>query len=207
MAHPVLGAIPAFRYPQLLLPALLLQLCPQGIHLPGQDFLVQVHHVPRSALGNELALVQQHHLVAVFDDTAHIVGHHQDRGSALADFLHPAIAFGLKKYVAHGQRLVHDQNLRLHIDGQRKSQPYKHTAGVSLDRLVHEIPDLREVQNIVQLRLHLFFRVTHHGAVHVYIFNSRVIHVETGAQLQQGGNLSVHLHLARARREHAGDNL
>ena len=50
-------------------------------------------------------------------------------------------------------------------------------------RLVHEIPDFRKFQDVLKLGVHLLFRIAHHGAVHIYIFNPCIIHVESGTQL------------------------
>ncbi len=95
-----------------------------------------------------MALVQQDDPVAVFDHAAHIVGHHQDGGAVLPDLLHPPVALRLEKYVSHGKRLVHDQDLRLDVDRHRKGQPYEHTAGIGLDGLVHEVSDICKFQDV-----------------------------------------------------------
>ena len=70
-----------------------------------------------SAFGHEFALIKKDHLVTVLDDTAHIMGYHQDCGSLFAYLLHPAVAFGLEKNIAHGQCLIHNQDFRVHVDG------------------------------------------------------------------------------------------
>ena len=130
--------------------------------------------------------MQQYNFIAVLDDTSHIVGNHQNGGALFADLFHSPVTFGLEEYVTYRKRLIYDQDLRIYVDGQRKSQTHKHTAGISLYRLVYEISDLCKIQDILQLCIHLFFRISHHGTVHVYIFNSCIIHVETGTQFQKG---------------------
>ena len=112
------------------------------------------------------------------------MGNHQNGGAVLPDLFHTPVALGLKKDVAYRQRLVDDQNLRLHINRKRKSQPHKHTAGIRLNGLIDEISDIGKLQNILKLRLHLLSGKAHHGAVHKDIFNAGVIHVESGSQLQ-----------------------
>ena len=135
------------------------------------------------------------------------MGYHQDRGALLADLLHAAVALGLEKYVAYGQCLIHDQDLRLHIDGQGKCQTDEHTAGIGLHRLVDKISDIRKIQDFLKLCIHFLLGKAHHGAVHVDIFNSRVVHIETSTQLQKGGDHAIDLHLSRGRRQDSGNDL
>ena len=135
------------------------------------------------------------------------MGNHQDCCSILTDFLHAAVTFRLEEYVTDGKRLIDDQDLRLHIDGQRKRQSHKHTAGVSLDRLMHEISDIREIQDVLKLLVHLLFRKAHHGTIHVDILNSGIVHVEARTQFQQRRYLSVHIHFACGRCQDTGDDL
>ena len=135
------------------------------------------------------------------------MGHHQDRGPVLADLFHPPVAFSLKEHIAYRKSLVHDQDLRLHIDRQGKGQPHEHTAGIGLHRLVYKIPDLREIQDIAKLLVHLLFGIAHHGPVHIDVLDPGIIHIEAGPQLQQGGDLPIHRHLALGGREHTGDDL
>ena len=46
-----------------------------------------------------------------------------------------------------------------------------------------------------------------HGAVHINIFNSRIIHIEAGSQLQKSRDLPVHLDRTGGGGQHAGDDL
>jgi len=133
--------------------------------------------------------------------------HHQDRGAAPSDFLHPPVAFGLKKHISHREGLVHNQNLRLHVNGQSEGQADEHTAGIGFYRLVHKVADFRKIQNFLQFGIHLLPGVAHHGAVHVNILNAGIIHIKTRPQLQKGGNLPVYLHRSRCGGQNSGNNL
>ena len=135
------------------------------------------------------------------------MGNHEDRCSPLLDLLHLPVTFCLKEYVSDGQGLVDDQDLRLHVNVKRKCQTDEHTAGVGLYRLIDKIADIRKIQNILQLFIHLFPGIPHHGAVHIDIFNSGVVHIEPGSKFQKRGDLSLHVHLTGGRCEDAGDDL
>ena len=151
--------------------------------------------------------MQQYHTVAVLDDASHIMGNHQNGGALFADLFHSPVTFGLEEYVTYRKRLIYDQDLRIYVDSQCKSQTYEHTTGIGLYRLVYEITDLRKIQDILKLCIHLFFRIAHHGTVHVYIFNSGIIHIESGSQFQKCGYFSVYIHLTGRRCQYTGNDL
>ena len=135
------------------------------------------------------------------------MGNHDNGSSILSQLVHPPVALGLEKYVPHRQRLVYNQNLRLHVDGEGEGQTDEHTAGIGLHRLIHKVPDIGKFQNVRELLVHLFLGKAHHGSVHVNIFNTCVVLVKPGSQLQKGGNLSVHLHFPGRGGENSRNNL
>ena len=183
------------------------QLCLQILQFSSQNLLIHIHYPASRPLSNKLALVKQNHPIAVLDNTPHIMSYHQYGSTLFADFLHTAVAFGLEKHIAHRQSLIHDQYLRIHIDGKRKCQTDEHTAGIGLYRLMHKVPDLRKLQDILKLGIHLFSGVAHHGTIHIYIFNSGIVHIKTGSKFQKSGNLSVYIHLSRGGSQYAGNDL
>ena len=132
---------------------------------------------------------------------------HQDGGAVLHHLFHAPVALGLEENVTHGEGLVHDQDLRLHVDGQRKGKADEHTGGIGLHGLVHEIPDVREVQDVLHFCVHLLPGEAHHGPVHVDVLYTGVVGIEARAQLQQGGDVSVHLHRSGGGAQDAGDDL
>ena len=65
--------------------------------------------------------------------------------SHLLELLKLVIALCLKENISYRQRFIHNQYLRIDIDGQRKSQPYKHTAGIGFDWLMYIIPNICKI--------------------------------------------------------------
>ena len=131
----------------------------------------------------------------------------QDGLPLLLKFFKFAVAFGLEEHVAYRQRLVHNQDLWVDINSHGKSKAHKHAAGIGLYRLIHKIPNIRKVQNILQLLLHLPAGKAHHGSIHVDILNPCIIHIKTSAQLQKSRDHSRHLNLPGRRCQDPGDNL
>ena len=151
----------------------------------GENLLIQIDHVARQSLGDLLTLVQQNDAVAVLHDGAEVVRDHEDGRAVPSELIHAVIALRLEEDVADGQGLVDDENLRIHRDVEREGEADEHTGGVALDRLVHEITDVREVENLLELLVHLLLREAHHRAVHVDVLDAGIVRVEAGTELEK----------------------
>ena len=83
---------------------------------------------------------------------AEIVRDKQHRGLLFAQFFEfPDAAVG-EDGVAHGQRLIDDQNIRIDVDGGGERQPDIHAARIFFHGPVNELADLREGFDGGQLR-------------------------------------------------------
>ena len=69
----------------------------------------------------------------------------------LRELLHPPEAALLELGVADGEHLVHEQDLRLEVGGDREREPHVHPARVPLDRRVDERRHAGEVDDVGQL--------------------------------------------------------
>ncbi len=98
--------------------------------------------------------------------------------------------------ITYGQGFVHQQYFRIDVDGDCEGQPDHHAAGISLDRLVHEIADLGELGDIGELAVHLFGGKPKNSRVQIHIIAARKLRIETGAELQQRRDPAIHIHRA-----------
>ena len=73
----------------------------------------------------------------------------------LADLVQALAGEGL---VAHGQDLVDEQHVGVHVDGHGEAEPRVHARGVGLDGGVDEALELREVHDLVEALLDLAAR-------------------------------------------------
>ena len=133
------------------------------------------------------------------------MGNKQDRFSLSLEVLKLAVALGLEEHVSHRQCLVHDQDLRIDIDGNCEGKPDKHAAGIALDRLIDIITDIREINDRLKPLVDLFLREPDHGPVEVDILNAGIFHVEACAEFQERADASVHLDLPRGGCQNARD--
>jgi len=113
----------------------------------------------------------------------------------------------LKSLIANGERLVHDQNVRVDDSLHGERQPQHHAAGVRLDRLVNEFADLGERLDLGKLVPNLLARESKHGAVHLHVLAAGKFHIEPGAEFQQGGNLAFDRYQALGRLQGARQDL
>ena len=98
--------------------------------------------------------------------------------------------------IPDGQDFVHDQDLAVQMDGNRKSQFHIHTAGVAFYRSINEGTDLGKFDDGVHLGIDLFSGHTQYGAVEVDVFPPGHFAVKSGSDLQQGGHPAVQIDVA-----------
>ena len=114
------------------------------LHHGGQ--VLGDHHVGLAEFPDP-PLLQPQRAVADRLHVADGVRDEQDGDAARPQFVHLAHAALAEVDVAHGQRLVHEQDLRVHMDRHGEGQPHHHAAGVGLHGLVDEVADFGEFLN------------------------------------------------------------
>ena len=76
---------------------------------------------------------------------------HEEQRPPLGDELgHPLDALRLEPGVAHGQRLVHDEDVRVQERGDREPKPELHPGRVELDGRVDRVLELGELDDLVE---------------------------------------------------------
>ena len=104
----------------------------------------------------------------------------EDRLALFFEFFKFVIAFCLEKYISYGKGLIHDQDLRIDIDGHGKSQTDKHTAGIGFHRLIDKLTDIGKSQDLRKTFLDLLFRKAEHGTVEIHILHTGILHIKAG---------------------------
>ena len=148
--------------------------------------LVPLDHPFRRALLQHSPPLQQDRPVAELGDGLQVVADEENGLAPAAQMTDSLDAPVLKNEVPHRQGLIHQQDVRVHVDGYGEGQPHEHSGGIDLDRLVHEFADPGELQNVVLALLHLPLGEPHDGAGHEHVLPSRELGIEPGTQLQQG---------------------
>ena len=133
--------------------------------------------------------------------------HHENGRSLLLQLIHAVIAFCLKEDVSYRKSLINNQDFGVDGNVKGKGQADEHTAGIGLDRLIHEVSDVGKVQDIRKLLVHLLLTDAHHGAVHVNVFNPGIVLVKARSKLQECADGSLRFHAAACRGQYTGNNL
>ena len=103
------------------------------------------------AVGDDRALVEQEHSVAVFLEGAEVVAHQHD-GLALAFVPAEGVeAFLLEAGIADRQDFVHHEQVGLRKDRDAERQPHLHARGEVLELLFRELLQLGEGEHLVDL--------------------------------------------------------
>ena len=180
-----------------------------GIGIPplGQGRQVARGHLVGGASIPDPAVLQPDRRIAQVPDRRHVVGDQQD---SLAVLPHPAKlanATLLEIDVPDRQRLVHQQNLRVEIDGDGKGQAHVHAAGIGLDGLVDEAADFGEALDLGHLPGNLLGAQAHDGGIQGGVFPAGELGVESGPKLEQCRHPPAQTYPARGRGHGSGDNL
>ena len=110
-------------------------------------------------------------------------------------------ALRLELHVAHGEDLVHEQDVGVDVDGDGEAEPHVHAGRVGLHRLVDELLDTGEREDRVELPVDLAAGQAEDRAVEVHVLPARQLRVEARTELQEGGHLAVDGDLAAVRLE------
>src|SRR6185369_7530605 len=109
--------------------------------------------------------------------------------------------------VADGEHLVDEQDVGIDVHGDGESEADVHAGRVSLHRLIEEVADAGEFDDAIEARVDLAPRETEHDAVDVDVLPSGDLGMESGAELDERGDPSLHRHRSGGRLEDAGDDL
>ena len=148
--------------------------------------------------------------MARFDKLLHkaeVVRHEKDRDLPLPQLFEFADAAVRKNRIAHRKGLIHDQNIRIDVNGGGESQPDIHAARILFHWPVDEVADLGERLNQRQVALHLGAADAHDLAVDENVFAAGELRIETRAQFEQRGHSSTRDDAACRRLEDPADHL
>ncbi len=136
-----------------------------------------------------------------------IVADEQHGAALVRDRRHAVEAALLELRIADRKHLVDEQDLGLEMRGHREGQPRVHAHGVALHRRVDELLHAREVDDLVEARLHFPARHAEDRAVQEDVLAPGQLLVEAGADLEQASDAAVQLDPAKGRLEDARQDL
>jgi len=107
--------------------------------------------------GTAIFVISHDHIASVQPDGAvaqllhggQIVGDNEDGCALLLELQQPFEGLVLEVLVPHAEHLVDQQDLGLHVDRNRETQPDHHAGGVGLHRGIHEVRQLGELDDLI----------------------------------------------------------
>ncbi len=131
----------------------------------------------------------------------------EDRLARSPELFELADAARREHRIAHGERLIHHENIRVNMDGSGEGNAYVHAAGVFTNGTIDEISDIGKGSDVGECSVGLPTRQPHHVGRNVDIFTSSEIRIEARAEFQKAGNLSGAEHASCSRLQNAADDL
>ena len=104
------------------------------ILLGGEHPVVQGHRVVGGAVVLDPASPQEHGALAETLDRRRVVRDEDDRAAAVLELEDLAEALALEGFVADGEDLVEQQDVRLEVRRDREAEPHVHPGGVRAHR-------------------------------------------------------------------------
>ena len=83
------------------------------------------------------------------------MGDQEDRLAAAPELAELVEALVREAFVADGEHLVDEQHVGIDVDGDGEAEPHVHAGRIGLDRRVDELPQLGEVDDLVEALLDL----------------------------------------------------
>src|SRR5712692_10941803 len=114
-----------------------------------KKFLIASDNLIRRPVGQERPVLDQENRLTEPANSTHVMGYKDYGLPPLAEVVDPRRALLLKRGVAHGQNFVDQQDVGIHLRGNRKSQPHKHAARILLDWRVDEVAQFRKIQDLL----------------------------------------------------------
>jgi hypothetical protein len=170
-------------------------------------FQISGYHGLGPALLHQPAGIQQYRAIAQLQNRLGGMRDEKDRGPPLAQFSDAAKALALKSDVPDRQGLVHDQDVRPHVNGHAERKPDIHAAGIGPDRTVKKLSEFREFDNGRQILLELLHGDAHDRGIQARVLVSRELGMEACAEFQQRRDAPFRLDVSPAGMQGAGDDL
>lgn len=177
----------------------------QRHRIAERPVVVQLGHRRRVAVAHQAPLVDPDRAVAALAHLRQRVGDEEHRLPRLPELLDPHVALPLEPLVAHGERLVHQEDVGLDVGRGREREPRRHAGGVRPDRRVDELLDLGPFDDPGHAPFHLRARASEERSLEHHVLATRQFAVEPEPQLEQGRDAPGDDHAARRRGHHPGD--
>ena len=125
----------------------------------------------------------------------------------LGDFLHAVDALVLEVDISDGEDFVHNHDLAFKVRSNRKAKLDVHSARITLDRRVYELPYLGELNDLIKLLCNLFLRHAEDRAVEINVLLAGKLAMKSRSDFEHGSDSSVEVDVTLCRSSNTADQL
>src|SRR5580765_4578699 len=125
------------------------------------------------------------------------MGHQQNGAAATAEFGELIETFVRERFVPDGKHFVHEQNIWVDIDRDRKSETHVHAGRVGLHRRVDEFIELCKPDDLVEAAGDFAAAETEHQSIDVYVLAAGDLRMKSRAELDERRHTSVDANRSR----------
>ena len=161
----------------------------------------------RLAVEHHAAVVDHHHAIAEIEHRDQVVRDEHERNAVRAQRPHPRETLLLKPRVADAQHLVDEQDVRIQMRRDGKTEPRVHARRVAFHRRVDELGYAREFDDLVELPGDLRLLHPHDRALEVEVLATGQIGMEAGRDLDERADTSADLAASARRSQDPGQQL
>src|SRR5690606_2385053 len=158
------------------------------IFITTKELVIGIGGKLRFAVHQHLTIAEDDNAIAEHLDGVEIVGNKNNRAAVGAKIANTAHTFLLKMTVAHRQRLVHQKNIGISVNGNGKRQAHHHPGRIGTQRLADKATEFSEFNDVIPATTEFFLRHSQQQPVGADIGKSAHGKVEAGTQLQQTGD-------------------
>src|SRR4030095_1124660 len=138
------------------------------------------------------ASLQQQAASAQLGNLAEVVGDEDDGGATRDHGIHAFDTLALEEIVANAEHLIHKQNIRIDVGGNRKPEAGIHARRVPLDRCIDEFLAPGESNNGIKAPTDLVSRHAQNRAIEVDVLATSKVWVKARTDLDESGDTTCH---------------
>ncbi|BBO67070.1 hypothetical protein DSCA_10000 [Desulfosarcina alkanivorans] len=106
-----------------------------------------------------------------------------------------------EKHIPHCQSLINDDNRGIDVRLNRKGKAQKHTAGECFYRLVDELANVGEVNDLIIPGFDFFFGESQNAPIQKNVIAPRKIRIKATSKFQQCGDAAIYRHVTTCSRQ------
>ena len=144
-------------------------------------------------------MIQPDRMVAEIGDLTKAMRDNNHRSACSTQVVQVLVALSLELLVPNRDHLIDDEDLRANHDSDRETQSDVHPAGEVLKGGINVLPDVSELDDLVNEEVDLTLGESKDGCVEPDVLPPGQLRVESGADLQKSGDTPIHPHKSRGR--------